>query len=75
MPRAARRAADTPQRAAWPAWNGLVIVPKLRRLPDASETAMASAWAVRSESRRSTLAAAAAAPRVPSVDVACHPAR
>jgi hypothetical protein len=72
-PAAARRAARTPFWAASPACSGLVMVPKLARRPQAVEAAIARAWAQRSVSRPSRLAAAAAAPSEPSVEVVCQP--
>ncbi len=72
-PARARSADCTPQRAAWPAWKGLVMVPKLRSSPDAWEAARPSAlrsWATLSPSRR---AAAAAVANTPVVAVLCQP--
>ena len=53
IPLPASRAAWTPQRAAWPGWNGFVIVPKFCWQPEASETAMARACSRRPGGTRS----------------------
>ncbi len=73
-PRAARRAASRPFMAALPAWNGLVMVPKLTFKPAACDAAMPRAFAVCPASSPMSLAAAAAAPNVPMVPVAWNPA-
>jgi hypothetical protein len=73
IPSAASSAAETPDRAAWPAWTGFVAVPKLRLSPAGIDAAAFSAWAVSSASRPSRAAAVAAAPNVPSVEVGCQP--
>ena len=56
-----------------PRASGLQSVPKFALIPLAMDAAMASACAVRSAERPSSLAAAAAAPKTPRVDVACQP--
>ncbi len=66
-------AATIPFLAAFPAWNGLVIVPKFCLSPPASEAAIPSATLVSETFTPIILAAAAAAPRVPRVAVECHP--
>ena len=72
-PSRATSAANTPLRAAWPAWNGLVIEPKFSLRPEAREAASPSACRVCTRSRPSTLAAAAAQPSEPMEAVACQP--
>jgi hypothetical protein len=74
-PSAASVAATTPLRAAFPAWNGLVIVPLCPSTPPVSEVAMPQAMAIRRWSSPSNLAQAAAAPKPPKMAVGCQPTR
>ena len=73
-PDAAKAAAMTPFLAACPACSGFVMVPKLHRLPLASDAAMPIARQVACASNLRIRAAATAAPMVPKVEVECHPA-
>ena len=57
----------TPFCAARPTCSGLVMVPKLTRMPDAMLDAIASACATASRPRPSSFAAATMAPNVPIV--------
>ena len=72
-PRFARRAAVTPVAAARPACSGLVIVPKTAFRAAACVPAIPNAWAVVLASSSRSCAEAAAAPKQPTVPVACHP--
>ncbi len=49
------------------------MVPKLPLIPAAIDAAMASARAQSPAGKPSSFAVAAAAPKMPSVDVGCHP--
>ena len=67
-PRAASSAAMTPFCAARPTCSGLVIVPKLTRMPEADARGdRERVRRLRPASRPSSFAAAAAAPNVPMV--------
>ena len=67
------RTASMPEAAARPAWNGLVMVPKLATSPAAMLPASASAAPVRSAESPCRLATAAAAPTAPYTAVGCQP--
>src|SRR5262249_41582336 len=66
-PRAASSAAVTPLSAARPTCNGLVIVPKLQRIPAAKLAAMPNPLRSLSPLKPRSFAAAAQAPKGPTV--------
>jgi hypothetical protein len=74
-PTSASRAVISPEWADRPAWNGVVIVPKLAMTPLLCDAASASALLACSASRWRSDAQAAAAPIGPKMPVGCQPLR